>query len=262
MALKLLLLVSVVGSSTGCGGSNPAPSRQPETNRQISANEHMVEARKHDRMAAQHASKPSTRSPETRQTNGMYCIDKPLAGVPYSGGQPLRVLRPCWTSVVTPDEYHRKAVDRHRAKAAAHRGQAKALLNTERQYCANLGEAEISQSPFWHVDDILSVEKYVVGGALRGARITFRRVRGLSVAWLRRASACHQARAAMLGYPRTLMTYCPLVLEGATFDVADSDVGYAVTIQSKRDPIAAVIWARAVDLLKARSAARKRSAPK
>jgi len=82
-----------------------------------------------------------------------------------------------------------------------------------------------------------------------GARVLFRRVRGLDAGWMRRAVACHQARAAALGYPPRVMSYCPLMVAPTTATVEVSGDLIAVTITARRDEDAAAVLGRARALL-------------
>jgi hypothetical protein len=139
----------------------------------------------------------------------------------------------------------RRAAIEHRREADRHRTIAASLRRAERESCTGLGEDERSHSPFFHREDILRVEPVLSGGALRGARVSFRRVPGLSAAWMRQALACHQSRAAALGYPATVMAYCPLMLAPTSVTVEETATALVVTLRADRDEQAAAIHARA-----------------
>lgn len=217
----------------------------------MSATEHRQAARAHDRAAEQHEAAALSREQQDPNADTR-CFDQPLEGVAESGGERYELLRPCWTALTSPSARERREAMRHREIAAAHRARARALQEAERDHCAGLGADERSHSPFYHRSDILRVEPYREGGALRGARVLFRRVPGLTVAWMRKALACHMARAAALGYPTDFMPYCPAVLPSVAVEVVDTGDAIAVVVRSERDDIAAAVLGRAQDLVRDR----------
>lgn len=228
----------------GCASNR---SDAPVTHRSQSAGEHAAAAAAHERQAAAIDDGRSVQ-PESAPPSGLECADQPLAGIPETGGKPINVLRPCWTSVLSPDEQDRRDSDEHRRIAARHRAAASSLRSAEAEHCQGIGEAELSESPFWHRKDITGAQELRKGGRVFGATVRFRAVRGLSAEWLRRASQCHQARAAVLGYPPTFMAYCPLALPDTEIEVVAVDGGFELTVTSRRDEIAAAIRGRAADL--------------
>ncbi|MCG8424499.1 MAG: hypothetical protein MJE77_41935 [Proteobacteria bacterium] len=211
-------------------------------------NEHIEEAQRHEREARAHNDLyvPGAETPDGAPIE---CLDRPLAGIPYSGIEPIRVMRPCWNTHANPTEHHRAHAAEHLRAASDHRAQAATLIRAERQACAGLGEEEISHSPFFHRDDIARVEPYRVSGDIRGAQVTFKPVRGLTADWLRQSMRCHMARAAVMGYSTTFMGYCPLMLEGVSAEVSRAADGFVVTIRARKDEIAAAILGRARDLV-------------
>lgn len=217
-------------------------------NRPLSVAEHQQEADRHEQEAEKQQSlyRPEANNPNAQP---LQCFDQPLAGVPTDGTEDIPLMRPCWTVDTNPTANHKRAAEAHLRAAAEHRAKAAALLGAEKQSCRGMGEQEISHSPFYHRDDILSVKPYREGHTLRGAVVLFRRVPGLTAAWMRRAIACHQARAAVMGYSRTFMSYCPLMLEGVAASVDDTPAGIRVTLRSKDDVTAAAVLGRTEDLV-------------
>jgi hypothetical protein len=134
-----------------------------------------------------------------------------------------------------------------RKEAAEHRAMASGLLDTEKQACGGLGENEISASPFYYATDILKVEELKEGETLRGARVLFRKVPGLTAEHLRKSISCHQARAAVMGFATTFQSYDPLALPDVGSQVTESDEGYWVALRSERDDMAAAALGRARD---------------
>ena len=224
-----------------CGPPKPKPlSDHPEP---LSAAAHLDEARRHERAA----DRPI--EPEVAGTPDLRCYDDPVEGVSTTGGQPLRVLKPCWTSVTSPSA-DRQAVDRHRRDAEAHRERAADLLGAEKRACAGLGADEISHSPFYHREDLVRVEPVRdERDEIRGVRALFADVPGLTVAWLERAARCHQARAAVMGYSPTFMSYCPLVAGKSRIHAWRDDDGIWLRVTSDEPTTAAAIWGRASALV-------------
>jgi hypothetical protein len=237
-----LLAVAALAS---CG---PRPTTDPGHPGPLSAQEHHAEADRHEREAEAHESMYRPEE-DPGQTKTPQCFDQPLAGVPTSGTESLPLMRPCWSAETNPTEHHRKiAADNLRA-ARDHRAKAAELLGAEKRACAELGEEEISHSPFFHREDIAAVERYEESGVLRGARVRFRDVPGLTASWLRHSIACHQARAAVMGYSTSFQPYCPLVLEGVAAAVNETPDGLEVVLRAPRSETAAAVLGRADDLL-------------
>ncbi len=213
----------------GCG-SSPRRGDHPKP---LAASEHDQEAREHSAEAERSEAQisPDTQAPSDSVT----CID---SGIPLStGGERVEVMKPCWTNQGTNDAY-REAAAYHRDQARKHREDAAQMRQAERVACAGLGEDERSQSLFYHAKDITKVDRYDEGNSLRGATVTFRKVPGLTKEWANKSIACHQARAAALGYDEHFMSYCPLVVKGALVIVRETPSTIVVTVRS-RDPIAA-----------------------
>lgn len=240
--LGMALVVAVAGS---CGGPRPATiDPRPQ-----SANAHYASAEAHDRAAAQEAEQ-AKRPIESRQAPfGAECFDNPVDDISTSGTERLRPLRPCWTDLTRPAGAHQREAERQRQLAAKHRATAKGLLAVERESCAGLGSEEISLSPFHHVEDIVSVNEYREKGVLRGARIVFRKIEGLTEEWFLRSATCHQARSAVLGYPPTHMPYCPMSIQGVQVSVVETAAGLEVTVRGSTDVAAHAAYGRVKDLL-------------
>ena len=110
-------------------------------------------------------------------------------------------------------------------------------------------------SPFAHREDIESVAQLFglqqgrrtveSPKALRGARIAFRPVPGLSQERLQRIQDCHLARNAVLGHDVPEMDYCPLVPKDVTVQVLSGGDRYLVDVQSTNPASAQEIWTRA-----------------
>jgi len=210
---------------------------------------HMADASRYAQLAAENVELAvEAARAEAQSSDPIHCVDRPLEGISYSGGEPLEVLRPCWTSVISASEHYSQRARRHRVRAVWHRERAETLLETEHVACAGLGEGEIATSPFSQTEDITSIEEYRVDGALRGARVVFRKLPGLSAKWMHRSIQCHYARAAALGFPRDYMSFCPATLPDVRISVVEEPSGIVVIIAADRDEMAAAVLGRASDL--------------
>lgn len=225
-------------------------SRQTFPPRHLSASQHDAEADRNEREAAEHE---AVYQASRRQEAGwppVHCFDQVVSmPAPAPAGQPLTVLRPCWTAELSPSKHQLREAAEHRRQAAEHRAMAATLRRAERDACRGLGEDEMSHSPFYHRDDILGVEAVRRDGELRGARVVFRRVPGLTATWMRTALACHEARAAALGYATSVSTYDPLMVAPTSTAVEDLPNRIVVTVVAQREEEAAAILGRAEDLL-------------
>ncbi len=240
-----LAIAAVLTLAAGCAAPQPIDRGHDKP---LSVAEHQEEAQRHEREAQ---AQESLYRPEAANPNAqpVQCFDRPLAGVPTDGTEDIPLMRPCWSVETNPTAHHRQAAATHLHAAEVHRAKAAALLGAEKESCRGMGEEEISHTPFYHRDDILSVQPYREGKALRGVVVQFRQVPGLTADWMRRAIACHQARAAVMGYSPTFMSYCPLMLEGVAASVNATPDGVRVTLRSKDSVIAAAVLGRAEDLV-------------
>jgi hypothetical protein len=130
-----------------------------------------------------------------------------------------------------------------------HRIQARELVLSQQRWCASLPEAELDHTPFDHREDLRGVTAELVGNQVRGARIRFKPVRGLTGEWLTQTLACHQALAAAEGYDSTHLASCPSTVEHATTTVVETPAGLEVVIRSDDPGSALVIYNRAEALL-------------
>jgi hypothetical protein len=248
--------IGAAALTAACGTAATKQDQMPP--QRLSASQHQAVAQRHDREArAQESAFQERRRLEASGAGpSVECFDQQVPE-PQSGGERLRVLRPCWTMETHPTADQRRAAAEHRRLAAHHRALAASLWRAESEACAGLGEDEISHSPFFHRDDILRVEPMREGDRVAGARVIFRKVRGLDTAWMRRAVACHQARAAAMGYPPESMSYCPLMAGPTRAAVVERGGEIAVTITASSDLDGAVVLGRAQELVAGRAPAEK-----
>jgi hypothetical protein len=144
---------------------------------------------------------------------------------------------------------HLRAAEEHRRHAAEHRAASKLLRDTEARACAGVAEEDRDVSPFFHGEDIVRVDALRAetpkGPVPLGARIVFRPIPGMTVAWLQRIVDCHLARNSVLGLDTIDMDYCPLAMRNVTAHVIRVWDGLAVDVQSSDSAAAVRILARA-----------------
>jgi hypothetical protein len=178
---------------------------------------------------------------------------EPLAGV--CRGRLQQGEGVCWTSLWNPTEQYLRHAEAHRREAEAHRGAARELREAEGRACAGLSATDRDLSPFDHYEDILRVDP-LHGGVARyleepwteGVVVTFRPIRGMSVASLQRIVDCQIARNNALGNDVSRLQHCLLVPRGVRASVAAAPAGFAVTIRADDRRTAEEIIRRA-DLL-------------
>lgn len=212
----------------------------------MSAAEHLEEAERSEREAAQIAEGAPNRPGQD--------VPRAVAGVSdvsTSGGEPL--TRPRWTSSLAPTMQQQMKADSLRREAAEHRTMAKNLLAAERRACQGLSQEDIDRGPFFYQRDIARVEPIKTReGEIKGARIEFASVPGLTVHWMERAIECAQARAAVLGYPRDYMRESPLMIPGVEATVQMKGTHVEVIMQARDRLTAIQVLGRSEALLRNR----------
>ena len=217
--MKLHALTALTFVSSALVACASTPGAQPAD---MSAVQHEQAAAAHEAQATPHAEQYQPGAQQGKTT----CDGK----------------HPCWTSVSNPTQGHLDDANKHRKMAADHRAAAQALRSAEAQACAGISDDDRDMSPFYHREDITSVQPAVVqktgkerGEQVVGAVVVFRAVPGLTAEWLQRIVECHIARNNALGNDMPEMPYCPLVPKGITAKVSSTGDGFAVTIESQ-DP--------------------------
>jgi len=186
--------------------------------------------RPHDMSAAEHRSAAEREEQAALEHAALYDPD--------ASGQVRRCSKPhvCWTSRSNPTRQHAEDAKTHRELAAKHRAASAALVAAESRACAGIEPEERDISPFYHREDIVSVEPVYHEAQrearLRGAKVVFREVPGLTPERLQRQVECHLARASAAGHVMPEMSYCPLMLRDVKAEVARTSSGIGVLVSS------------------------------
>lgn len=246
-------IVSVAGLLGACSSS---PRNQP-IERPRGYAELITEARDHEARAAEQervaAEVARVGGPESYSCG----LDPTLNEQLTSGGEPITQWVPCWDAQEEAEMQHRAVAARERAAAAEDRATAASLARAEARHCRGIPERELDHSPFAHrraIDEV--VPHRDASGALRGVRVLFKRVPGLTGAYLERAIACHQARFAVLGMPPTYLPEDPTLVAGAEITVTERASYIEVLVRSSDDVGAAVALGRARELAPTQTATR------
>lgn len=134
--------------------------------------------------------------------------------------------------------------------AREHRAASQALRDAEAKACDGVSEQDRNESPFSHVDDILSVQPLGAGQFVDGARVVFVKAPGLSRAVLQKIIDCHIARADALGHVVPEEAFCPLNPPNVKAVVKEASNGFVVDVTSDDKSAAQEVLRRAQALKK------------
>lgn len=248
--MRQFSLLAFTIAAMGCGSSPPslAPHPQGYAARMEAADAHSESAELHHDAA---------RAPDSARIENYQCGDPDdRSDQLTSGGQRLMPMVPCWDPVEEHAQRERAAARREDKLARQERRAAAALVETKVDACRGISEAEMGHSPFAHRHAIASAIPHEVAGAMRGVRIVFKPVPGLTQGWLEQAIACHRAEFERLGEPPTYLSDDPTLVRGAVATVS-SHRGHLEVVVETRDEVAAnVALGRARDLVGPRTAGR------
>ena len=240
------------------GGALLAACTSPGTKpHAMTAGQHQAAAQAEERAAAQHEAQYDPSQTKAVGPTGP-SIGAYSACIEYQSSNCY--IR--WKSTENPTERHLKDAQKHKKLAVKHRAAYKALIDAEQRFCSGIPEADRDLSPFYHREDISTVEgvkkpeggyghagygnargttvvqiqqieKEVFGpGGLQGARVTFRAVPGMTAEWLQRSVDCHLARNAVAADAANTMSFCPLAVPRAAASVTSTGNGFAIDITS------------------------------
>lgn len=156
---------------------------------------------------------------------------------------------PRWTNEPGTIERGRIAATDLGASASARHAKARAQVIAKQAWCRRLPAEELDHTPFDHREDVIAVSAEHEGGRIRGARIRFASVPGLTAAWLHRTLLCHRDIAAATGFDPTYLPTSPAGIAGATTTVLEDPSGPIVVVWADDPEAAATIYDRAEALL-------------
>ncbi len=246
---NLLVLASCVAAA--CASSpRPRPIAPPAPQGYAA---HMEAAAQHSDAAAQH--RQQARRPDTGRTAGLsyQCGDTVMSDQVTSGGERLVQSRPCWDPSEANADRHEAVAEREQRLADQERRLATSMVQAELVACRGLSRRDLERSPFSHRRAISEVVPHRETGTLRGVRVIFKPVPGLTATWMRQAIACHRARFERLGEPAGYLPEDPSLVANATTTVDLRGNHIVVAIESSDDISATVALERAQDLVRTRS---------
>lgn len=185
-----------------------------------------------------------------------YSCGDPMHDQSTTGTERVSTWNPCWDIEEETAARHRAAAaeERYRANLAA--DQSAQLVQAELVHCKGLPEHELAHSPFEHRRAIREVTAHRGGGQVRGVRIIFKDIPGLTVDYLRSAIACHRARYETLGKPAQYLPEDPTLFDGAEVTVSQRQNGIEVLITAEDPAVGRIAYDRAQKLVTDRTATR------
>jgi hypothetical protein len=244
MRAQFSFLLAIGASGLACAGSVGGGHQSTSAAVHAAAAErHEQAALAHEQMVAQVENNPATYS----------CGDEVLNEQMTSGTEQLTSWMPCWDLTEETEIRHRAAARRERALAQRSRDNVAALLRAEEAYCRGIHPRELGHSPFAHRKAIAEVIPHRQSGEIRGARIVFKPVPGLTAAYMVRAIECNQARRAVLGIE---VPDDPSLVPGAEVTVAERSGHLEVLVRLPSQVDGAIALARAQELRRAQTATR------
>jgi hypothetical protein len=246
--MRTVSQLALVIAAVGCGGSQPLP--RTELHGYAAR---LEAADRADQLADVH--RRAAGPPDTLVNPDNYqCGDVDLDEQLTSGGKPLMKFGahsvPCWNPVEEHAQRQRLAAERLHRRAQAERQAAASLIEAEVAACRGISPAEVEHSPFAHRQEIADVVPHRERGEIRGVRIVFKPVVGLSPAWMEQAIACHRARFERLGEPPSYLADDPTLVAGAVTTVSLHRGHLEVLVETRNDVAAHVALARGQDLVR------------
>jgi hypothetical protein len=194
---------------------------------------------------------PAAAADPTARPAAYACGDTVLNDQATSGGEPLTLAMPCWDyqdeaeHAVAPPVVAQASAIQRRTAADSEIQAIKGLAESEIAACAHIPQREREHSPFSHRRSIAEVMPLFEAGKLRGAKVVFKPVPGLSADWLREDIACHQAHVAVLGSVPDAMAQDPTLVQNAEVTVIDEGDHLMVVVHTDSPDQAAVALAKA-----------------
>jgi hypothetical protein len=257
--MRYLLVFAIFASILAAACSRP---KEPLVRHPRGYAAQMESADQHAERAERY--RQAARLPDTAKTGAdrYNCGDRALSDQATSGGERLLPTVPCWDVAEENAEHQRFLAAREQEIARTERRTATGMVEAEIAACRGMSERELEHSPFAHRKEIAAVipqgpqGPHRETGALRGVRIVFKPVPGLTAAWMRQAIACHRTRFERLGEPTTYLPEDPTLVAGsnATVDVRNGHL--EVVVEAADAGSARIALERAQNLFRPRTAGR------
>ena len=245
----MLMLATL--ATVACGSSHEPVARHPEgyAARMEAADEHSERADQY---------RQATKLPDTSSATpqGYNCGDTVMSDQLTSGGARIVQAAPCWDPAEEHAAHQRYLAAREHKLAQEARRSANHMVETELAACRGLSPQELEHSPFAHRREIAAVVPHRVTGALRGVRVVWKPVPGLTADWMRSSIACHRARFERLGEPPIYFPEDPTLVARSTVTVEQRGNHVEVQIETADDMTGQVALERALDLVRPRTAVR------
>ena len=224
----------------------------------------------YDRLSVEAFERGMTVVPEGERTPtswgcGQYAV---LNDQLTSGTERITVWSPCWDPDGGDLAVEPQGIPDVAAEAAsdleahaerdprAERGSSWQRSGSVAAACKGLAQRDIERSPFSRRRAIIEIVPHREGTEIRGARIVFKAVPGLSADWMRRAIACHQAQYANFARVDPLLPGDPSLVTGTTVTVSQHDAVIEVLVAADSAHGGRVALARAQELAGPRTATR------
>jgi len=243
------LIVLATCLAAACASSRPQVASHPQ-----GYAEHMAAADEHEGLADEHRQAGHVPDSARASGRGYQCGDTVMSDQATSGGERLVQATPCWDTDEELAAHHQYLATREQRAARKERRVAAGLVEAELAACKGLPAQELEHSPFAHRREIAEVIPHRDAGVLRGVRVVFKPVPGLTATWMRQAVACHRARFERLGEPATYLPDDPTLVARAVTTVELRAGHIEVVVDVADDVLAAVALDRAQDLIRARTA--------
>jgi hypothetical protein len=242
------LLATMV--TTACAGSYEPLAERPQgyATKMEAADAHSQSADAHRQLAVVHDEQ------DPAHPTSYQCGDVALADQTTSGGQRVMESVPCWNIDEESAAHQRFLADREQAIADDERRSATQLVEAELAACRGLSARELEHSPFAHRREIQQVLPHREAGVLRGVRIVWKPVLGLSARWMRASIDCHRARFERMGEPSMYLPDDPTLVARSTVTVSDRGGHVEVLVETDDEVSSHVALERARDLVRQRTA--------
>jgi|GEM_PF-4865620 len=243
----MLVLATCVAAA--CTSARPQVASHPK-----GFAEHMEDAEAHSERADEH--RQQAKLPDSKLASGVgyQCGDTVMSDQVTSGGERLVQATPCWDTNEELANHHEEIAEREQRAANHERRAANALVEAELTACRGIAKRDLERSPFSHRREIADVVAHREGNVVRGVRVVFKPVPGLTATWMTQAIACQHARFERMGEPAGYLPEDPSLVAKASTKVELRDGHIEVSIESRDDVNATVALARAQDLLRPRTA--------